>query len=117
MFSLGGKVAVVTGGGSGIGEAVCECFAGAGAIVYVVDRDEAAGNAVAEGIRGGGGRAAFLAGDVSREADLSEVARQVLSENGGRCDILVNNAGIGHVGTILTTTAEDLDRLYAVNVR
>jgi NAD(P)-dependent dehydrogenase (short-subunit alcohol dehydrogenase family) len=117
MFSLGGKVAVVTGGGSGIGEAICECFASTGAKVYVVDRDSDAGNAVAGRIRGGGGQAVFVGGDVSREADCAEVARRVLAENGERCDVLVNNAGIGHVGTMLTTTAEDLDRLYAVNVK
>ena len=117
MFSLGGKVAVVTGGGSGIGEAICECFGGAGAKAYVVDRDSDAGNVVAGRIRGDGGQALFVGGDVSREADCAEVARRVLAESGERCDVLVNNAGIGHVGTMLTTTAEDLDRLYAVNVK
>jgi len=119
MFSLNGKVAVVTGGGSGIGAAVCECFAAAGAGVYVVDRDPVGANAVVEKIckAGGPGGARLLFGDVSDENACNEMARTVLGGEDGRCDVLVNNAGIGHVGTILTTTGEDLDRLYAVNVK
>ena len=117
MFSLRDKVAVVTGGGSGIGAAVCDCFADAGAKVYVVDRDEAAGDETADRIRGRGGHAMFVGGDVSQESACAGVARRVLGENAGRCDVLVNNAGVGHVGTVLTTTSEDLDRLYAVNVK
>jgi 2-keto-3-deoxy-L-fuconate dehydrogenase len=117
MFSLDGKVAVVTGGGSGIGEAICKCFAEAGANVYVVDRDPAGGNAVAQDICSRGGRATFLQGDVSQELSCRDAARRVLSDNQDRCDILVNNAGIGHVGTLLTTSGEDLDRLYSVNVK
>ena len=117
MFSLSGKVAVVTGGGSGIGEAISRCFAEAGATVYIVDRDPQGGGAVTESIRSRGQRAHFTDGDVSQESSCGEVARRVLSDNADRCDILVNNAGIGHVGTLLTTTGEDLDRLYAVNVK
>jgi NAD(P)-dependent dehydrogenase (short-subunit alcohol dehydrogenase family) len=117
MFSLSGKVCVVTGGGSGIGAAICECFAGAGGVIYVMDRDAAGGAATVERIRSGGGSAEFVGGDVSQEFSCAETARRVLDANGGRCDVLVNNAGIGHVGTILTTRGEDLDRLYAVNVK
>jgi 2-keto-3-deoxy-L-fuconate dehydrogenase len=117
MFSLNGKVAVVTGGGSGIGEAISEMFAQAGAAIYVVDRNPEGGNGVADRIRSRGQRAQFINGDVASEASCREVARKVFSENGGRCDVLVNNAGIGHVGTILTTTGEDFDKMYAVNVK
>ena len=117
MFSLAGKVAVITGGGSGIGEAICKCFAEAGAFVYVVDRDAGGGTRVSDEIRSTGRAAHFLEGDVSRDASCRDVAKRVLAETGDRCDILVNNAGIGHVGTLLTTTGEDLDRLYAVNVK
>ena len=117
MFSLSGKIAVITGGGSGIGEAICECFAEAGASVYVVDRDPDGGTRVVESIRSRGGRAQFVEGDVSQGSSCRGVAQRVLAENGGTCDILVNNAGIGHVGTVLTTAEEDLDRLYAVNVK
>ena len=59
----------------------------------------------------------FIFGDVSDEVSCNAVAHGVLESGGGRCDVLVNNAGIGHVGTILTTGGEDLDRLYAVNVK
>ncbi len=114
MFSLAHKVAVVTGAGSGIGAAIAHCFAAAQAQVYVVDRDDT-GLGVVEAIRARGGRADFLRGDVSSNDSCAEVAEHVLAK--GVCDVLVNNAGIGHVGTLLTTTTEDLDRLYAVNVK
>jgi len=108
MFSLANKVALVTGAGSGIGAAIAEAFAKAGAHVFVTDRDEKAGRNVAGRI----GKADFFALDVSQEDQCERAAREV-----GHVDVLVNNAGIGHVGTILQTTAADLDRLHAVNVR
>jgi NAD(P)-dependent dehydrogenase (short-subunit alcohol dehydrogenase family) len=116
MFQLKDKVAVVTGGGSGIGAAIAHAFSRAGAQVYVLDRDQSAGESVASAILGSGGRAVFLKADVSSEADCDSAGRKVLLE-AGRCDILVNNAGIGHVGTALTTSGQDLDRLFAVNVK
>lgn len=117
MFNLSGKVSVVTGAGSGIGEAIAQAFADAGAKVYVAERDEAKGVHVADAIRRGGGAAEFVRTDVSVEDDCKACAAAVLDDNEGRCDVLVNNAGVGSVGTVLTTTAADLDRLYAVNVR
>jgi len=108
MFSLNNKVALVTGAGSGIGAAIAESFARAGARVFVTDRDEKSARAVVGRI----GEGEFLALDVSQEDQCERVAGAV-----GRLDVLVNNAGIGHVGTILQTTAADLDRLHAVNVR
>jgi NAD(P)-dependent dehydrogenase (short-subunit alcohol dehydrogenase family) len=116
MFKLDDKVAVVTGAGSGIGEAIAHVFAKAGAAVYLLDRDERAGAAVAAAIAATGGRATFLPLDVSSESACNSVGGQILTQ-AGRCDILVNNAGIGHVGTVLTTNAQDLDRLYEVNVK
>jgi len=107
MFSLQNKTALVTGAASGIGAAIAEMFAGAGAKVLVADRDEKGGKAVAEKIGG-----QFLLLDVTQEAGCADAAKAV-----GALDLLVNNAGIGHVGTILTTEGADLDRLYAVNVR
>ena len=117
MFDLSGKVAVVTGAGSGIGEAIARRFTRAGALVYVAELKAEAGEHVASELREGGGRAEFIHVDVSHESSCHAAARQILSANDNRCDILVNNAGIGHVGTVLTTTAADLDRLYAVNVK
>ncbi len=118
MFSLAHRIALVTGAGSGIGAAIAETFARAGARLWVSDRDEAAAQETARRIVEGGGVAEVVACDVSLEADAERArARVAASAAGGRVDILVNNAGIGHVGTILQTTAADLDRLHAVNVR
>ncbi|MEP6788315.1 MAG: SDR family oxidoreductase [Acidobacteriota bacterium] len=116
MFDLTGKIALVTGAGSGIGEAIAITLADAGAFVYVADIDEATGESVANDIAKRGNQAAFLKLNI---AEISEcnAAKQTILDSQGRLDILVNNAGVGHVGTILQTTEEDLDRLYSVNVR
>lgn len=115
MFELNGKRALVTGGGSGIGEATALALASRGAAIVIGDRDEANGTRVAAAIAAAGGTAAFVHLDVADEASCADaVARASVN---GPMDILVNNAGIDHVGTITTTTAADLDRLYAVNVR
>src|SRR5688572_56897 len=108
MFSLENKIALVTGAGSGIGAAIAATFAAAKAFVYVTDRDEAGGRDTA--LRLGKEAAEFLALDVTNEEACAAAARAV-QERHGRLDILVNNAAIGHVGTMLTTTGADLDRL------
>ncbi len=112
MFSLAQKNALVTGAGSGIGQAIAQTLAQAGAKVWVVDRDASAGNATTAAIRAAGGSADFVALDVAVEADALALAQRLPP-----LDVLVNNAGIGHVGNLLGTAAADLDRLYAVNVR
>jgi 2-keto-3-deoxy-L-fuconate dehydrogenase len=112
MFTLTGKVALVTGAGSGIGRAIAETYARQGATVWVVDRDEATGRATVAAIRAAGGLAEFAALDVSDEAAALALAARLPA-----LDVLVNNAGIGHVGDLLRTAAADLDRLHAVNVR
>ncbi|HWD93883.1 MAG TPA: SDR family oxidoreductase [Verrucomicrobiae bacterium] len=116
MFSLQGKVALVTGAGSGIGAAIAECFADAGAHVYVADNNEANGLNTLSKIEKQGGKARLAVVDVTRETECQALAKRVLTENSGRCDILVNNAGVGHVGTILSTEPADLDRLWKVNL-
>src|SRR5216117_1333050 len=116
MFSLKNKITLVTGAGSGIGAAIAEAFARAGAFVFVTDRDEKSGRTVAEKIKAQDADAEFVPLDVTSEENCQRVAQTVVSAK-GRLDILVNNAGIGHVGTMLQTTGADLDRLYAVNVR
>lgn len=116
MFSLGNRITLVTGAASGIGAAIAETFARAGAHVYVADRDTKAGNETVARVKADKGSAEFIALDVSRESDC-ERAKKTVASTYGRLDVLVNNAGIGHVGTLLQTTGADLDRLYAVNVR
>ena len=115
MITLTDKIALVTGAGSGIGAAIAECFAEAGALVFASDRDEAAAQQTAARISQAGLRAESLALDVSYESSCLAAVRTV-TEKCGRCDVLVNNAGVGHVGTILTTKTDDLDRLWKINV-
>lgn len=114
-FSLKDKVTVVTGAASGIGAAIAEAFADAGALVYVADLNEVGAVEQAKRIDQAG-RARAAATNVADQASCEALIQRVLSEN-GRCDVLVNNAGVGHVGTILTTTPEDLQRLWSVNVQ
>jgi NAD(P)-dependent dehydrogenase (short-subunit alcohol dehydrogenase family) len=116
MFRLDDKISLVTGGGSGIGEATARAFAAAGAFVYVADRDAPAAARVAEAIGHDGGTAECLPLDITDEAACAAAAAAIEAAH-GRVDVLVNNAGIGHVGRIEQTTGADLDRLLAVNVR
>ena len=107
-----GKIAMVTGGGSGIGQAIALRFASEGAEVVVLElRSEAAEDTLNK-IRVSGGSARAVACDMSETESVRSAFATV-----DRLDILVNNAGIAHVGTVLTTTPQDLDRLYAVNVK
>jgi 2-keto-3-deoxy-L-fuconate dehydrogenase len=115
MITLTDKIALVTGAGSGIGAAIAECFAEAGAVVFASDRDETAAQQTAARIREAGHRAESLVLDVSDESSCLTAVRSV-SEKCGRCDVLVNNAGVGHVGTLLTTKPDDLERLWKINV-
>jgi NAD(P)-dependent dehydrogenase (short-subunit alcohol dehydrogenase family) len=112
MFQLTGKTALVTGAGSGIGQAIAQTLARAGATVWVVDRDSAPGEATVKAIQAAGGAAEFIGADVA-----SVEATRALAQRIPVLDILVNNAGIGHVGNLLLTEAADLDRLHSVNVR
>lgn len=113
---LADRVALITGGASGIGRATATLFAEAGAAVSVMDVDAAGGESVVRAITGRGGRALFVAGDVTSEEDCRQAVDQTVRALGG-LDILFNNAGIMRRATVLEIDAEDWDRVMAVNVR
>lgn len=112
MFSLKNKTALVTGAGSGIGAAIAEILAEAGARVFATDTDEKAATATAERINASGHTARALRLDITRDTDIAAAVAAA-----GPLEILVNNAGIGCVGTILQTAPAEFDRLMGVNVR
>jgi NAD(P)-dependent dehydrogenase (short-subunit alcohol dehydrogenase family) len=113
---LRGKVALVTGGASGIGRATALLFAREGATLIVVDLNESAGVEVVNEISAIGTRAKFLKADVSRSDDCKRVVESSLAEFAG-IDILFNNAGIVRRATVLDLSEEDWDRVMDVNVK
>jgi NAD(P)-dependent dehydrogenase (short-subunit alcohol dehydrogenase family) len=117
LLSLAGRVAVVTGGARGIGEAICRRFAEAGADVLVADLDGPQAEATAEAVRQTHGhRAVGAEVDVADEASVNALADRAVTEL-GRLDIWVNNAGIYPSTPFLDMTAEAWDRVLDVNLR
>jgi NAD(P)-dependent dehydrogenase (short-subunit alcohol dehydrogenase family) len=113
---LDGKVALITGAGSGIGRATAELFASEGAAVAVLDlRPEAAGETV-EKIIASDGRAVPIEADVAVAADAEAAIRRTVSAF-GRLDVVYNNAGVDSTGSVAEATEEDWDRCFAVNVK
>lgn len=116
MFSLAGKTAVVTGGGSGIGQAISKVFAKAGAKVVIFEMNEEAAQTTVAEIEADGGSATSCQCDVSSEASVREAIDSVVADN-GQLNILVNNAGIASIGDAISTSEEEFDRIYSVNVK
>jgi NAD(P)-dependent dehydrogenase (short-subunit alcohol dehydrogenase family) len=114
-FSLDGKVAVITGGASGIGQAIVELFAEQGASVHVIDLDSDGLEATAGIAMKKGGQVTSHKCDVAVQEEVIGVFEGISLEQ--RINILINNAGIAHVGTIEDTTEADLDRILRVNVK
>jgi NAD(P)-dependent dehydrogenase (short-subunit alcohol dehydrogenase family) len=113
---LNGKVAVVTGGASGIGRAACLLFARENAAVVVADVNENTGRAVSEEIVRSGGRAVYQQCDVSRAADCRRLVERAVAEFGG-IHVLFNNAGIIRRASVTELSEADWDRVMDVNVK
>ncbi|WP_309644520.1 glucose 1-dehydrogenase [Phenylobacterium sp.] len=110
-----GKVALITGGASGIGRACAERLAQEGATVVVTDLQDAKGAEVVAAIRAAGGKAEYLHHDVTQEQAWIDVIAAVKASQ-GRLDILVNNAGIGLSASVLEMPLADFQRQFAINV-
>ena len=115
---LEGKVAIITGAGSGMGRVAAQLFAAEGAKVVVAEFDEAAGSETVESVQGAGGEATFVRTDVSAEADAKGMVDHAVATF-GRVDVLYNNAGVmpepDH--SVIDTDVATWDKVMAVNVR
>jgi 2-keto-3-deoxy-L-fuconate dehydrogenase len=112
MFEYHNKTAVITGGGSGIGKAVAIGLAKQGAVVHIIDLNTDQSSQVVQLIRDAGGEATAHACDVSRQEAVRETFHKI-----GSFQILVNNAGISHIGKVETTSEEDFNRVFEVNIK
>ena len=113
---LEGKVALITGGGSGIGEATVKRFVKEGAKVTVLDVVEDAGNRVVDEIKKAGGEALFVKADICDIAQVEDAVKRTLDKF-GKLDVLVNNAGINRDSLLKKMTMEQWDKVLAVNLK
>lgn len=115
MFKLTKKVAIVTGGASGIGLEISRAFAKRGAIVHIFELNLDLAEREADLIKANGGVAYAHKVDVSNQAHVAEIVSKIGEVQA--IDVLVNNAGVSHIGTVESTSESDLDRIYSVNVK
>jgi 2-keto-3-deoxy-L-fuconate dehydrogenase len=115
MYSLKNKTAVITGGGSGIGKAICLLFARQAAKIYLLDIDEKSSRETVEQIRKENGTAEFLVCAVDQEYSVEKAVQTIINKQVP--DILVNNAGIAHIGNVENTTGDDFEKLFSINVK
>ena len=116
MFSLKGKNAIVTGAGSGIGQAIAKVLAEQGAVVDILEVDMDGAAETVSAIETEGGTATAHECDVTNQAATLSVFEEIVDKRGS-LDGLVNNAGIAHVGNVLTTTEEDYEHVMSVNAK
>ena len=117
MFTpIAGRSVIVTGGSRGIGRGIARCFAGAGALVLIVARDEEAAGATVAEIRSAGGHASYLLDDLADPASADRLAAAALDRYGA-IDVLCCNAGIYPATPLRELTADRIDQVLAVNVR
>ena len=114
-FNMNGSVAVVTGGASGIGKAIAKGLAAHQAQVWVLDIDAAGAKATAEEITHAGGRGRSLQCDVADPESVTRIFSAVAAQ--GPIDALVNSAGVAHIGTLASTSIQDFERIFRVNVK
>lgn len=116
MIDLKNKVAIVTGGAQGIGRAISESFAEAGASVFIADIDDEAGEAAAAAIRQNGGDATYCHADVSIEAEAAEATRLAAAKR-HRLDVLCNNAGyLASFHNLADAPADEWERNFSVSL-
>lgn len=115
-FNLQGKIAIITGGGSGIGKAISMALAENAAEVHIFDLQEENASQTVTEIAEKGGKAFAHACNVIDGLQVSDIVKKI-TEKGNTIDILINNAGIAHIGNVEKTTEADLDRVYNVNVK
>ena len=116
MFDLGKKITIITGAASGIGRAIAELFAARKATVYLLDLNAEALEQTASGIAASGGQAFAFRCNVTDQQEVAGIFQQIIQKE-GRLDILVNSAGIAHIGRLETTTVNDFERIFNVNVK
>lgn len=114
-FSLKGKTALITGGGSGIGKAIATTFANQGAKVHIFETDSNAVEQTVSEIQKKGNVAAAHIVDVTQFDQINTLVQSIAEKDS--IDVLVNNAGIAHIGTVESTAEADFDRLFSVNVK
>src|SRR5258708_16117177 len=116
LFDLKNKVAVITGGASGIGKAIAEVFAAQGAQVCILDLNEQSANETAQALSDQKLLARGFGCNVALQSEVRSVFESIVKLF-GRIDILVNSAGIAHIGKMENTSEEDFDKIFQVNVK